>query len=172
MMKRTDEHHLVPWWPTGWIGAIIVLATLGLAASACQPADRGASGFDAAAEAEAIRSVLQEQVEAWNAGDLESFMAGYARTDSLRFASGGTVRTGWHAALERYQSSYPDRAAMGTLAFDRIDIRVLAPRWARVFGAWRLDRADDAPHGLFTLLMEKRDGHWRIVHDHTSSADQ
>lgn len=118
----------------------------------------------------AIRTVLHEQVDAWNRGDVEAFMDGYARTDSLRFASGGTVHQGWHAALARYRRAYPDRAAMGTLAFRRLDIRVLASRTALVFGTWELTRADDAPHGLFTLVFRRYPQGWRIVHDHTSSA--
>ena len=59
--------------------------------------------------------MLDAQVAAWNAGSVRGFMDGYARTDSLRFASGGTVHTGWQATLDRYRRSYPDHAAMGTL---------------------------------------------------------
>ena len=125
---------------------------------------------DGAARRAAIQELLQEQVQAWNRGDLEAFMAGYARTDSLRFASGGDVYRGWQAALERYRNAYPDRAAMGTLAFDRLDVQLLAPRSALVFGAWQLNRVNDAPRGLFTLLLKQRPEGWRIVHDHTSSA--
>ncbi len=50
----------------------------------------------------AIRAVLHQQVQAWNRGAIDAFMDGYARTDSLRFASGGAVHTGWQATLERY----------------------------------------------------------------------
>lgn len=120
----------------------------------------------------AIRGVLDAQVAAWNRGDIEAFMTGYAQTDSLRFASGGTVHRGWAAALDRYQTTYPNRAAMGTLAFRQLDIQVLAPQSALVFGRWQLTRAEDAPSGLFTLLFERRAAGWRIVHDHTSSASR
>ena len=127
--------------------------------------------FDPAAERQAIREVLQQQVEAWNAGNIERFMDGYAQADSLRFASGGQVRRGWTTTLERYRQSYPDRKAMGTLSFGQIDVQVLAPTWAMVFGVWRLERKKDAPNGLFTLIFRKNEsGAWRIVHDHTSSA--
>lgn len=119
--------------------------------------------------AAAIRAVLDAQVAAWNAGSVRGFMDGYARTDSLRFASGGNVRTGWQATLEGYERGYPDGAAMGTLRFDSLDVQVLAPSWAVVFGRWRLDRAEDTPNGLFTLLFERRPEGWRIVHDHTSA---
>ncbi|NBC16436.1 MAG: DUF4440 domain-containing protein [Bacteroidetes bacterium] len=134
----------------------------------CRTAEPVASS-PGAAEA-AVRAVLTAQQAAWNRGDLEGFMAGYAQTDTLRFASGGTERQGWEAALAGYQRGYPDRAAMGTLTFEIRDVDVLAPRWTLVFGAWRLDRAEDAPHGLFTLLFRQMDdGAWRIVHDHTSA---
>ncbi len=122
------------------------------------------------ADRAAIRDVLAAQVAAWNRGDIEAFMDGYARTDSLRFASGGSVQRGWAAALERYQASYPSRAAMGTLAFQQLDVRVLGPTSALVFGRWQLARASDTPSGLFTLLFMRRADGWRIVHDHTSSA--
>jgi ketosteroid isomerase-like protein len=59
---------------------------------------------------------------------------------------------------------------MGTLAFHSLDIQVLASRTALVFGAWQLTRADDALHGLFTLVFKRYPEGWRIVHDHTSSA--
>ena len=39
-------------------------------------------------------------------------------------------------------------------------------------GAWRLVMTDgEEPHGLFTLLLRRLDGAWRIVHDHTSSGE-
>ena len=124
---------------------------------------------DSAADEAAIRAVLHQQEAAWNRGDIEAFMEGYLQTDSLRFASGGTEQRGWQATLERYHRVYPDRAAMGTLTFDWRDLRLLSPRWAVVFGAYQLERAEDRPSGLFTLLFEKRPEGWRIVHDHTSA---
>jgi ketosteroid isomerase-like protein len=60
---------------------------------------------------------------------------------------------------------------MGELTFDVIDVDVLGPDAALVFGAWSLKRADDRPHGLFTLVFRNIDGRWVIVADHTSSAD-
>ncbi|MFQ5568971.1 MAG: YybH family protein [Rhodothermales bacterium] len=134
----------------------------------CRPAV-SPEDTDVAAAEDAVRAVLQQQVEAWNRGDIPAFMDGYVKTDSLRFASGGAVQRGWQATLDRYHRSYPDRAAMGTLAFELHEVRILSPRWAIVFGAYRLERADDRPSGLFTLLFEKRPEGWRIVHDHTSS---
>ena len=125
----------------------------------------------------AIRAVLQRQARAWNRGDLRAYMAGYAQTDTLRFASGGSVRTGWEETLQNYRKGYPDTQAMGTLSFSDLDVDLLSGRHALVFGRWRLTRGEAAggpASGLFTLLFEQTSTGegpaWRIVHDHTSAA--
>ncbi len=123
-----------------------------------------------AIEAE-VRAVLEFQQEAWNAGDIRGFMVGYARHDSLVFISGDVVRRGWQENLYAYMRSYPNRAAMGTLAFEEVEVRALAPEVALAHGVWRLEREGDAPHGRFSLVFRKFDEGWRIVHDHTSSAE-
>src|SRR5882757_5330006 len=74
-----------------------------------------------------VTAVLTAQAAAWNRGDLDAFMAGYAPLADLRFASGGNVTRGWQPTLERYHKSYPDKTAMGTLAFTDLEITVLAP---------------------------------------------
>ncbi|MEM9665461.1 MAG: SgcJ/EcaC family oxidoreductase [Bacteroidota bacterium] len=156
---------------------IAVLVVTWMVASGCTTppgsAAEGEVSEAALSEATAIRAVLDQQVVAWNAGNIEAFMEGYAQTDSLRFASRGSVRYGWQTTLEAYQAGYPDRAAMGRLAFDELDVRVLGPAYAMVFGGWRLTYPDGArpeASGLFTLIMERRPAGWRVVHDHTSAA--
>jgi ketosteroid isomerase-like protein len=118
----------------------------------------------------AIESVLHEQVQGWNEGDIDKYMAGYAHFASLRFASGGNVFYGWQTTYDRYKEHYPDRASMGTLEFSDIDVTVICSDAALVFGKWKLKREKDEPSGLFTLLMRKTEDGWRIVHDHTSAA--
>jgi ketosteroid isomerase-like protein len=119
-----------------------------------------------------IRGALAAQVAAWNRGDIPGFMETYWKSDELRFASGGTVTRGWRPALERYLKRYPDQAAMGTLAFTDLEVTVLAPDVAIVFGKWELTRAHDKPWGLFTLIWRKIGGAWVIVSDHTSSGEK
>lgn len=150
-------------------------ALAGFAASvlfvACEPPQlqEEQPAFDPQAIAAAVLDVLDAQVEAWNDGDIEGFMAGYLRSEELRFTSGGEVRRGWRHTLERYRETYPDRAAMGSLAFENLDVRVLSEHAAMVFGRFRLTRESDEPTGLFTLLVERHGEQWLIVADHTSS---
>jgi len=119
-----------------------------------------------------IKAVLLAQQAAWNRGDIDGFMAGYLQSDELRFASGGTITHGWQTTLERYKKSYPDKAAMGTLAFTLHEITVLASDTALVFGKWELTRAQDKPWGLFTLTLKKTAAGWLVIQDHTSSAEK
>jgi ketosteroid isomerase-like protein len=117
-----------------------------------------------------VRAVIDGQMRHWNAGDLAGFMQGYDNSPRTRFASGGDVNLGFQTVFDRYQKRYGDRAAMGTLTFSDVDITVLAPDAAVVFGRYRLQREKDTPSGLFTLLFRKTGEGWRIVHDHTSAA--
>ncbi len=123
-----------------------------------------------ASEARAgVMKTLDTQVAAWNEGSIRGFMDGYARTDTLMFLSGGSVRRGWEESFYAYKRGYPDRAAMGTLSFEEIDVRPLSSTHALAFGRWRLTRGEDAPTGLFSLVLQNTAEGWLVVHDHTSS---
>ena len=121
-------------------------------------------------ETQRIREVLTDQATAWNHGDIDGFMRGYWNSEQLRFASEDSVTYGWAAANQRYHTRYPDRAAMGTLEFAEVDVELLAPDAAVVFGRWALQREHDQPHGLFTLVFRKTPDGWKISRDHTSAA--
>ena len=127
------------------------------------------AAVDTAVVASEVTAALRAQEAAWNEGDLRGFMDVYLRTRAMTFLSGGSVRQGWQDAYYAYVRAYPDRASMGTLTFSDLTVTPLAPTTALAWGRWRLARADDAPGGLFTLVLEKRRGTWRIIHDHTSS---
>lgn len=124
--------------------------------------------YETAAKKE-ILNILMEQQIAWNEGDIEGYMEGYLQSNSLRFASGGNVSYGWQTTLERYAAGYPDKSTMGHLTFSEIDVAIISENSALVFGKWGLERVLDHPWGLFTLLFQKTNEGWRIVHDHTSS---
>jgi ketosteroid isomerase-like protein len=117
-----------------------------------------------------IQSVLTAQQDAWNRGDIDAFMNGYARSASTVFVSEDEIRRGWETVRDRYRVKYSDRAKMGTLSFSDIEVTMLSPDAAGVLGRWRLKRANDEPHGRFTLIFKRLPEGWRIVHDHTSAA--
>ena len=118
-----------------------------------------------------IRAVLSAQQEAWNRGDIEEFMNGYWRSEETVFVSGDDVTRGWQKVLDRYKTNYSDRAKMGTLTFSDLEITPLSDESAVVLGRWKLERKKDQPHGRFTLIFRRFPDGWKIVHDHTSAAE-
>jgi uncharacterized protein (TIGR02246 family) len=119
---------------------------------------------------QAIRKVLDDQVKAWNKGDLEGFMAGYWMSPELTFSSGGEQTKGWQATLQRYRKRYQGEGKeMGKLTFSEVQVQLLGPDSAYVRGRFQLVRSKDKPSGLFTLILRRFPEGWRIVHDHTSS---
>jgi ketosteroid isomerase-like protein len=121
-----------------------------------------------AQDKEAVAKVLEDQQLAWNRGDIDSFMQGYWKSDSLVFVGKAAPIYGWQKTIDRYKKAYPDKAAMGELTFDIMQVKVLDSSNAFVLGGWRLKREKDAPGGYFTLWFKKINGEWKIVCDHTS----
>src|SRR5438445_6148160 len=70
------------------------------------------------------------------------------------------------------EKKYSDRAEMGTLTFSNLEITPLSNDSAVALGSWKLNRANDQPHGRFTLIFRRLPEGWRIVHDHTSAASE
>ena len=118
----------------------------------------------------AVRTLLVQQQAAWNRGDLDAFLAGYWDSDSLTFYSGGDVQSGFAATRERYILRYRGEGReMGKLSIEIHDVTMLAPNVALVRGAWQLERTEDLPHGLLTLVVRRFADGWKIVHDHSSA---
>ncbi|HEV2222483.1 MAG TPA: DUF4440 domain-containing protein [Candidatus Acidoferrales bacterium] len=125
---------------------------------------------------QAIKNVLEQQVAAWNRGDIPAFMDGYWKSDDLEFVNASGIFQGWQDVLKRYQHSYPDRTAMGHLTFSGVEIHVLCPDAGFVVGHFRLDREldgekdgqKDHPEGVFTLIFRKFPAGWKIINDHTT----
>jgi hypothetical protein len=95
-------------------------------------------------------------------------MQGYWNSEELLFVGASGVTRGWQATLKRYKARYPNRAAMGKLKFVVDELTELGPDAAAVLGTWELVREKDRPGGVFTLVLRRFPGGWKIVMDHTS----
>ncbi len=129
-------------------------------------ADTSTRSADRSFKAEITR-VLDRQAAAWNDGNIERFMDGYWRSQQLSFSSRGKVTRGFEPTLQHFRTSYPDKAAMGCLTFSDLEVTPLCPDAALVLGRWRVD-SQTPTSGAFSLAMRRIDGHWLIIHDHTS----
>ena len=116
-----------------------------------------------------IEGVLKLQQEAWNRGDVDTFLRGYWHSPDLTFSGSSGVARGWDGVLARYRKSYPDRASMGQLTFSGLEFRELGPKAYLVLGNWHLDRVSGNVGGVFSLVFQEFPDGWKIVHDHTST---
>lgn len=139
----------------------IIISLLSVHASSAQ---QGESKQEAE---KTIRLVLQKQELAWNNYDLDEFMEGYWKSDSLVFIS-SQVTKGWAVTLQNYKLKYSNQVEIGSLKFDIFDVRSLTPDVYVVTGSYFLTRTTTNLDGLFTLLFQKKNGKWVIVYDHTS----
>lgn len=127
-----------------------------------------AISFQAESQETEIRALLQKQTEAWNRGDIEDFMEGYWKNDSLMFIGKSGITYGWQQTLDNYKRGYPDKTAMGQLTFTLIEIKRLSSKYYSVVGRWNLKRTIGDIGGHYTLLMKKINGVWVIISDHSS----
>jgi ketosteroid isomerase-like protein len=152
-------------------GALALALALAIAAcggAAPGPTPPTARTFSPADE-QAVRAVLATQQDAWNGGDIEGFMAGYARTDALVFTSGGNIRRGWQETHDKFVARYgADKETMGKLAFEILGVQPVGADGAVVLGRWSLD-GPNAGAGVFSVILERQRDGWRVIHDHTSS---
>ena len=116
----------------------------------------------------AIRQLLTKRTEAWNLGDIASFMKTYWESDSLMFIGKNGITYGWTNTLNNYKKNYPDTAAMGKLSFEILLVKRLSFQYFHVIGKWQLQRSIGDLSGHYTLLLKKIRGQWVIIADHSS----
>ena len=143
-----------------YLPLMVVIAVVGTVSARPRPAT-------ARAETE-IRAVLDAQVEAWNRGDIDTFMQSYWKSEKTEFVGSTGIQRSWRAVRDRYRKAYPDRRSMGKVTFSDLEFILLSPSATLVVGKYSLEREADHPSGVFTLVLRKFPEGWRIINDHTS----
>jgi ketosteroid isomerase-like protein len=117
-----------------------------------------------------IDYLISEMMGAWQVGDVEKLHKDYA--DDVSFVSGtwSPPVIGWQSYLAVYQQQ---RARMQQVRLDRYNSYVKvsgAVGWAcyQWEFAGTVDGQPSPALGQTTLVLEKRNNHWVIVHNHTS----
>jgi ketosteroid isomerase-like protein len=124
--------------------------------------------MDNSAAISEIQTIMKKQEDAWNRGDLEGFMLGYWKSDSLRFIGKRGITYGWQQTLDNYKKGYPNTEAMGTLQFTNLSLELTGDSAAYVIGQWQLFRTADTLSGHYSLLWKMKNNQWLIVADHSS----
>jgi ketosteroid isomerase-like protein len=147
------------------VAAVAVLLAITVSQLAAQKADGRTE------DRAKITAVLTAQQAAWNRGDVDSFLVGYWESPELTFSGSTGVARGFEGVRTRYQKNYPDKAAMGELAFSDLEFHFLGPDAALVLGKWHLKRERGDVGGVFSLVWQRLPQGWKIIHDHTSTVE-
>ncbi|QIE59453.1 nuclear transport factor 2 family protein [Rasiella rasia] len=123
---------------------------------------------DVEADKSAILSVMKNQEIAWSKNDLEGFMQGYWKSDSLKFYGSKGLTKGWQQTLDNYKKGYPTKDHSGTLTFKVDDISPIEENSYWVMGRYFLKRTVGDANGNFLIIFKKIDGAWKIVADMSS----
>ncbi|MFA9453285.1 MAG: DUF4440 domain-containing protein [Candidatus Aminicenantaceae bacterium] len=142
------------------IGLIVLLVILVQGSMVSASSDSDSAGE--------ILSLLKAQVEAWNRGDFEGFMAYYWESPDMTFQSGNQRLSGWDTLLKRYQTNYAG-TQRGVLTFKDLETEILSEDIAYVLGRYHLEYPEVTREGLFTIIFKRFPQGWRIIHDHSSS---
>jgi uncharacterized protein (TIGR02246 family) len=123
------------------------------------------------AEKEAILALITRMEAAWNRGDFQGYMEGFANPDVI-FVSRGQFQKDWQGTLDHYIRDYgASEATRGRLRFFNIRIEMLAPDTAQLISRYQLDRPQNPQDGINTRLMRKRGDQWVIALNHVSSRE-
>jgi len=117
---------------------------------------------------QAIRKILSDQTLYWNKGDIDGFMHGYWKSDSLLFVGKTGPKYGYKTTLLNYKKNYPDTATMGKLSYDILKMQQLSPDYYFVLGKFFFKRTIGDIGGAYTLIFRKINNQWVIVADHSS----
>lgn len=115
-----------------------------------------------------ITSMMLQQANDWSNGDIEAFMKGYIKSDSLVFIGSKGLTYGWQQTLDNYKKGYPTKDHTGTLTFDLLEFKELGLYTFLVIGKYNLKRKVGDASGHFSIILKRLNGEWKIVVDHSS----
>ena len=116
-------------------------------------------------DVEQIKDVMNMQQAAWNNYDLEGFMEGYWKNDSLKFYGKNGVTYGWENTLNNYKKRYPGKDHTGTLKFTLDEISPIGKESYYIMGQYHLNREVGEANGVFLIIFRKINGEWKIIAD-------
>lgn len=120
---------------------------------------------DQESDIQAIENLIEKQRQDWNNYNLEGFMNGYWKNDSLQFYGSGGVVYGWKNTLDRYNNSYPSKDHTGHLKFKINSITPIEDQSYYVLGEYYLERKAGNANGIFMIILKKINGEWKIIAD-------
>lgn len=112
-----------------------------------------------------IKSVVERGKDAWNAGDLDGYLATYA--ENARYVGRGMLYEGKAAIEDAFRSRFASPEMMGHLELERLEIEIETDSDALLFGQITHSLDGQTQRGVFTLHVKRFGDEWLIASDHS-----
>lgn len=157
---------------SGLLAGIALLAACAVSVTRT-PTDAAEASRIAADAADAARADVQAMLSGaaanWNRGDLDAFMADYLPGSRTTYVGRTGVLRGPDAIRSVYAARFAPGGVRDSLSFEGLEVDLLSPDAANAIAWYVLSRGDSTiARGPTSLVMVRRAGRWRIVHDHSS----
>ena len=116
-----------------------------------------------------VTKVLLQQENAWNRGDLDSYLSHYKDAADTEAILAGPTR-GLANIRSAFHLNYPNHDSMGQLQQTEINVRALGEEHALATGRYHLQRPRKAggdTDGMFVEVFEKTGAVWQVVFSET-----
>jgi hypothetical protein len=114
---------------------------------------------------DSVITILNNQANAWSEYNIEAFMEGYWKNDSLKFYGANGITYGWQNTLDNYNERYPSKEHTGKLDFKINTISKINDEAYYVMGEYYLTRKIGDANGIFMIIFKKINGKWKIISD-------
>lgn len=151
------------------IRLVLAAVTMAIVAVGADSAPSGAAPSNAADAQGGVAALLAQSAQAWNHGDLDTFMKTYENSPQTVYISAKTIVHGYAAIRARYAGHY-EPGQMGTLSMTDLTVRPLGNDYAVATAHWHLTREKAKGGnvgGLFSLVLHRNAQGWHIIADHT-----
>jgi ketosteroid isomerase-like protein len=150
--------------------AALLLCALPLYVAAPAQAQQQDKLYTATHQQLAVVKIVLAQEAAWNNGDLDGFLSKFKDAPETQAVLGARA-TGLPEIRSAFHTNYPNRDAMGTIAYSDVEARELGEKFALATGKYHLDRSKKyggPADGTFTEVMEKTPAGWQIIFSETT----
>ena len=127
----------------------------------------GSAAFSQNADEKAILKVIEDEVVAWNKGDIEGYVQFYTPDDSCRMISRSGITYGRDSILAFYKKHWP-KERMGVLTLDQTTMERISDTYYFVTGRFTVVTNGNTIVGRYSSLMKKVNGRWYIYTDHSA----
>jgi len=118
---------------------------------------------------QAVQQALDEQVQAWNNGDLEKAMTYYWNSPEMLWINTTGVEKGCQEVLDMFRKNFADASQMGIYTYTPLYIEQLSEEAVYYVFRWQIAREGKRlTGGISSQIWKNLNGQWVVTSEHAS----